>query len=93
MVRQESAKLKTMAGQAKLLGTLLGVGGAMLLSLYHGPILHVGGSSINLGIANNATTNDANHSHGNIIGPIMVIISALTWAISFIIQVSHYKSL
>ncbi|PWA81585.1 Drug/metabolite transporter [Artemisia annua] len=75
-----------MAGQAKLLGTLLGVGGAMLLSLYHGPIIPIGGSSIHLGIANNANTNDVNHSHGNIIGPIMVIISALTWAIWFIIQ-------
>ncbi|GJZ47859.1 WAT1-related protein [Tanacetum coccineum] len=84
--RQESAKLKTMAGQAKLLGTLLGVGGAMLLSLYHGPIIPIGRSSIHLGIANNANTNDVNHSQGNIIGPILVIISALTWAIWFIIQ-------
>ncbi|KAL8208826.1 hypothetical protein R6Q57_008238 [Mikania cordata] len=81
--KQESAKLKTMGGQAKLIGTLVGVGGAMLLSMYHGPILPIGGSSVHLRVANDAA-ND--HGQGNLIGPFLVIISTLTWAMWFVLQ-------
>ncbi|KAD5317850.1 hypothetical protein E3N88_17796 [Mikania micrantha] len=83
MFKQESAKLKTMGGQAKLIGTVVGVGGAMLLSMYHGPILPIGGSSVHLRVANDAA-ND--HGQGNLIGPFLVIISTLTWAMWFVLQ-------
>ncbi|XP_076930548.1 WAT1-related protein At1g09380-like [Bidens hawaiensis] len=81
--KQENVKLKTLGGQAKLIGTLLGVGGAMVLALYHGPLVPIRGSSIHL----NIVANDySDHTQGNILGPILVIISALTWSIWFIIQ-------
>ncbi|KAL4561455.1 hypothetical protein LXL04_033621 [Taraxacum kok-saghyz] len=84
--KQENAKLKTLGGQAKLMGTLIGVGGAMLLSMYHGPVVPIGESGIDVSIGK-TTTNDPNgDSEGNLIGPILIIISAFTWAIWFIIQ-------
>ncbi|XP_076887259.1 WAT1-related protein At1g09380-like [Bidens hawaiensis] len=81
-VRQENAKLKTLGGQAKLIGTLLGVGGAMVLALYHGPLIPIRGSKIHLKIA----ADHAGHTHGSLLGPFLVIVSALTWSIWFIIQ-------
>ncbi|KAI3508998.1 hypothetical protein L1887_24021 [Cichorium endivia] len=84
--KQENAKLKTLAGQAKLMGTLIGVGGAMLLSMYHGPVVPIGESGIDLNIAKNTIKDPNEDSQGNLIGPILIIISAFTWAIWFIIQ-------
>ncbi|KAK9070749.1 hypothetical protein SSX86_011151 [Deinandra increscens subsp. villosa] len=81
--KQESAKLKTIGGQAKLLGTVVGVAGAMVLSLYHGPVVPIGQSRIHLSIANKVANDPA---QGNLIGPFLVILSSLTWAIWFIIQ-------
>ncbi|KAI3695051.1 hypothetical protein L1987_78039 [Smallanthus sonchifolius] len=83
--KQESAKLKTLGGQAKLVGTLVGVAGAMVLSMYHGPVVPIGESAIHLSIAN-SSANDPSQGKGNFIGPFLVIISSLTWAIWFIIQ-------
>ncbi|XP_076925502.1 WAT1-related protein At1g09380-like [Bidens hawaiensis] len=81
--KQENAKLKTLGGQAKLTGTILGVGGAMVLALYHGPLIPIRGSSIHLKIA---ASDHSDHTQWNILGPILVIVSALTWLIWFIIQ-------
>ncbi|CAH1444062.1 unnamed protein product [Lactuca virosa] len=85
--KHENAKLKTLAGQAKLMGTLIGVGGAMLLSMYHGPVVPIGESGIDVNIMKNTITKDSNgDTQGNLIGPILIIISAFTWAVWFIIQ-------
>ncbi|XP_071719516.1 WAT1-related protein At1g09380-like [Rutidosis leptorrhynchoides] len=84
LCNQESAKLKTMAGQAKLIGTFIGVGGAMLLSLYHGPKIPIGESRIHIHTSANDNAND--HDQVNLIGPLLVIVSSVTWAIWFIIQ-------
>ncbi|KAI7731659.1 hypothetical protein M8C21_009527 [Ambrosia artemisiifolia] len=83
MFKQEDAKLKTLGGLAKLIGTLIAVAGAMMLSMYHGPVVPIGESAIHLRAANNAVNDSA---RGTMIGPVLVIISALTWAIWFIIQ-------
>ncbi|XP_071701417.1 WAT1-related protein At1g09380-like [Rutidosis leptorrhynchoides] len=84
LCKQENAKLKTLAGQAKLIGTFVGVGGAMLLSLYHGPKIPIGQSRIHITTSANTNTND--HGQVSLIGPLLVIISSVTWAIWFIIQ-------
>ncbi|KAI3770818.1 hypothetical protein L6452_01963 [Arctium lappa] len=85
--KQESAKLKTLAGQAKLFGTFVGVGGAMLLSMYHGPVVPIGESSIHLTFADMAKDPNPNgQGNSNLLGPILVILSSLTWAIWFIMQ-------
>ncbi|KAK1434569.1 hypothetical protein QVD17_00316 [Tagetes erecta] len=81
--KQESAKLDTIGGQAKFLGTLVAVAGAMLLSMYHGPIIPIGASSSRLRDSNNVANGSGQVS---IIGPVLVIVSAFTWAIWFIIQ-------
>ncbi|PWA76305.1 WAT1-related protein [Artemisia annua] len=85
LARQENARLRTMAGQAKVMGTLVCVGGAMLLSLYHGPIIPIGESHVHLSIASEKNkSNDTNH--GNLIGPCLIIFSTFSWAIWFVLQ-------
>ncbi|PWA59285.1 Drug/metabolite transporter [Artemisia annua] len=82
---QENTRLRTIAGQAKVMGTLVCAGGALLLSLCHGPIIPISESYIHLTIASEMhKSNDTNH--GNLIGPCLIIFSAFSWAIWFVLQ-------
>lgn len=85
----ESVGLRTAGGQAKVWGTILCVGGALLLSFYHGHILHIGQSTIHWEYAQNASNQSSTttNGHGNVfLGPFLIIASAVSWAIWFIIQ-------
>ncbi|OIS97952.1 PREDICTED: WAT1-related protein At1g09380-like [Nicotiana attenuata] len=82
----EKLGLRNIAGQAKLLGTIICVGGAMVLSLYHGKVV-IGQLGFHWKYAE-STGKDVNSSgHGNFFtGPFLVIMSSLTYAIWLIIQ-------
>ncbi|GMP69217.1 hypothetical protein CsSME_00028558 [Camellia sinensis var. sinensis] len=82
----ESVGIKRKAGQAKILGTVVCVGGAMLLSLYHGRTV-IGRSSIHWKYAENIRKETStNHPNNFILGPFLIIASTVSWAIWFIIQ-------
>ncbi|CAL5341053.1 unnamed protein product [Camellia sinensis] len=84
----ESVGMKRKAGQAKILGTVVSVGGAMLLSFYHGHSV-IGESSIHWKYADDmGKENSTNHHHSSsfILGPFLIIASTVSWAIWFIIQ-------
>ncbi|KAH7867256.1 hypothetical protein Vadar_030979 [Vaccinium darrowii] len=85
--RLESVGIRRKAGQAKVVGTVVCVGGAMLLSFYHGSAL-MGGSSIHWKYADNMGKTNSAETHKNnfFLGPFLVIVSTLSWAIWFIIQ-------
>jgi hypothetical protein len=82
--------IKTRQGQAKVMGTILCVGGALLLSFYHGHIIGIGESSIHWTYAENMEKKSpTSSSHGNVIlGPFFLILSALSWSLWYIFQVS-----
>ncbi|CAL5343540.1 unnamed protein product [Camellia sinensis] len=82
----ESVGIKRKAGQAKIFGTVVCVGGAMLLSLYHGRTV-IGGSNFHWKYAEKiGKKNSTNHANNFILGPILVIASTVSWAIWFSIQ-------
>ncbi|XP_057424686.1 WAT1-related protein At1g09380-like [Lotus japonicus] len=87
LFRQEYLSFKTKAGIAKVLGTLLSVGGALLLSFYNGKVLDLGESKIHWGYADklNGTTSSGGGSIG-LLGPLAVIASTFVWAIWFVVQ-------
>ncbi|TKY52336.1 WAT1-related protein [Spatholobus suberectus] len=93
LFRQEYLRIKTKAGVAKALGTVLSVGGAVLLSFYHGKVLGLGESSIHWRYADKMEREASSGSGTNIIlGPVAVIGSALVWAVWFIVQANMSKS-
>ncbi|KAK4339765.1 hypothetical protein RND71_041227 [Anisodus tanguticus] len=81
----EKMGLRSIAGQAKFWGTIICVGGAMLLSLYHGKVV-IGQLGFHWKYAEN-TGEDVNSAHSNfLLGPFLLIVSSLTYAIWLIIQ-------
>ncbi|KAI4301677.1 hypothetical protein L6164_034930 [Bauhinia variegata] len=86
--RQENVRMKTMGSQAKVLGTIVCVGGALLLSFYHGEIIGLGESKIHWKYAERMQQRDQDSSGKTnlLLGPFMLILSALSWSLWFIIQ-------
>ncbi|KAF5947822.1 hypothetical protein HYC85_013779 [Camellia sinensis] len=74
----ESVGIKKKAGQAKILGTVVCVGGAMLLSLYHGRTV-IGRSSIHWKYAEIiGKETSTNHPNNFILGPFLIIASTVS---------------
>lgn len=86
LFRLEKIRIKKLPSQAKVLGTLLTVGGAMLMTLYKGPIVDFIRSSRG-GHHEKATqaTADLNWVKGTL----MLIASCVGWSGFFILQVSY----
>lgn len=91
--RLEKVGLRSKAGQAKVLGTILCICGSMLLSLYHGKVL-IGQLRIHWKYSQHDTSKniiDPNNNHGNFfLGPFLVIISTVVYSLWLIIQVRKY---
>ncbi|CAN6543143.1 unnamed protein product [Malus baccata var. baccata] len=89
--RLEKLNLKNLAGKAKVMGTLMGIGGAMLMTFYKGMEINIWSTHVDLIHANRQQ-----HSHlastphtdtGNqILGCLLAFASCLCYAIWLIIQ-------
>lgn len=83
LFRLEKIKMKTIRSQAKVVGTLATVSGAMVMTLMKGPVLFgTHGSNIN-----NQHNSGPNTQHA-VAGSIMIVIGCFSWACFVILQVS-----
>ncbi|WKA02635.1 hypothetical protein VitviT2T_020797 [Vitis vinifera] len=84
--RLETVGIKTRPGQAKVLGTVVCIGGAMILTFYRGHAINIGESGIHWKYAEQLKTRDSQSGANFILGPFLLITSCISWAIWFIIQ-------
>ncbi|XP_044488931.1 WAT1-related protein At1g68170-like [Mangifera indica] len=79
----EKVGIKTLAGKAKVFGTLIGIGGAMLLTFYKGVEIKIWSTNIN--VLHNAATH---HTESNkfLLGCLLVLASCFTYSSWLIIQ-------
>lgn len=82
--RMEKVNSKKLIYQVKVMGTLVTVGGAMLMTLYKGPIVEMVWSKHAHSPTSNTT---ATHDKDWVKGSILVILATLAWSALFIIQV------
>ncbi|XP_073038872.1 WAT1-related protein At1g09380-like [Primulina eburnea] len=82
----EKLGLKSKAGQAKIWGTIICVGGALLLSFYQGQMVNIGQSGIHWKYAEKTGTKNSIDHAVNSKGPMLLVASAVSWAVWLIIQ-------
>ncbi|KAF7143297.1 hypothetical protein RHSIM_Rhsim05G0130200 [Rhododendron simsii] len=83
--RLESVGIRKKVGQAKVLGTVVCVGEAMLLSFYHGSVV-MRRSSIHWKYANNMGKGNSTNDKKFMLGPFLLIASNFSWGAWLIIQ-------
>ncbi|XP_031491319.1 WAT1-related protein At5g07050-like [Nymphaea colorata] len=84
LCRMEIVNIKKVRSQAKVVGTLVTVAGAMVMTLYKGPILDMVWSSSHHASGSSSSTEYVGTEF--VKGSIMIIISCLAWAALFVLQ-------
>ncbi|GLT38549.1 hypothetical protein SLA2020_127920 [Shorea laevis] len=85
LCKLEDVGIKTAAGKAKVIGTIVCVGGSMLVSFYHGHTIDITESSIHWLYAENMAASSSGNGT-SLLGTFLIIVSCVAWAIWFIIQ-------
>ncbi|RWR94524.1 WAT1-related protein [Cinnamomum micranthum f. kanehirae] len=87
LFRLEKVDIKRLADQAKIVGTLLCVGGAMFMTFYKGILIKMPESSIHWRYVENLAHKSSDGKTNIILGSALVIGGSLGWSIWFIVQV------
>uniref|UniRef100_A0A804N2L9 WAT1-related protein n=1 Tax=Zea mays TaxID=4577 RepID=A0A804N2L9_MAIZE len=88
-LKMESVRPGTPAGQAKLVGTAVCVGGSMVIPFYKGPVLGLWASPLHWRfVADHAPSPAAAaaHSGAAVLGDVLIIASCVAWAVWFILH-------
>ncbi|OIV91552.1 hypothetical protein TanjilG_08964 [Lupinus angustifolius] len=87
----EKLNLRAAAGRAKVLGTLIGIGGAMFLTFYKGIKIYIWPFHINLLHSNGHMIPLHADSSNKLVGVLCAIASCFSYALWLIIQQGQYK--
>lgn len=90
MSRMEHMKIKEVACQAKVIGTVVTFGGTLLMALYKGPVLSfMRSSSSHASQTENVTNPTGNHW---VIGTVFLLIGCAGFSAFYILQVYNAPS-
>ncbi|CAL1399953.1 unnamed protein product [Linum trigynum] len=93
--RMEKLEVKKVRTQAKLVGTLVTVAGAMLMTLYKGPIVEMFWSKALQPVGSDHGATDQSHESSDkdwFKGSILLILATLAWAFLFVLQTKALKT-
>ncbi|KAF3336604.1 WAT1-related protein [Carex littledalei] len=91
LFRLETFTVRTLSGQAKVFGTILGVGGAMVLTFYKGIPLEIWETHVNL-VEHNRTVQKQQNEGNQALGSLLAVCCCLCYAIFLTIQAKLSKS-
>lgn len=86
-IRLERVKIKELRSQAKVIGTLVSFAGALLMTLYKGPQVHL---FHNPNTTHQESGNHSTQSHQHwIAGTLFIGLGCLAWSSFYILQVTY----
>lgn len=86
LFRLEKVKIKNIHSIAKIVGTMVTLGGATLMTLYKGPVMNMfGTSSAHTGTGSSSSASSSG-DHKWVVGTLMVMASCVGWSAFFILQ-------
>lgn len=91
MLRMEKVDIKKVRSQTKIAGTVVCVGGAMLMTLYKGPIVPIFGRTHHNHFASPSSSSSVNSDKDWTKGSILLVAACLAWAAFFILQAAVLK--
>ena len=91
ILRMERVRLRSVHSQAKIVGTALTVAGAVLMILYHGPVVQFPWTK---GQHHDAAAAAAGHAAGRVFlaGTLYVIAACVAWSGFFVLQANTLQS-
>jgi len=91
VLRMEKVRLRSVHSQAKIVGTVLTVAGAVLMILYHGPAVQFPWSKAQHHHDSSAGAG-AQGGAGFLTGIITIIVACVCWSAFFVLQANTLKS-
>ncbi|KAI3834153.1 hypothetical protein MKW98_018203 [Papaver atlanticum] len=84
--KMEKIGVKKLQEQAKILGTIICVGGAMIMTFYKGSLINIGKSSLHWRYGEEMSVDKSGGDSSSLLGPLFVALSCAASAAWFIIQ-------
>ncbi|MBA0706512.1 hypothetical protein Golax_018616 [Gossypium laxum] len=82
----EKLGFRTMAGRAKVLGTVIGIGGAMLLTFYKGLQINMGSTHFHLLLSHGPISSNAPSTNQHLLGALLALTSCISYSLWLNIQ-------
>lgn len=86
LLRLEKVNIRTFGGQAKVIGTVISVSGAMIMTLYKGPVIKF----LSPGVEGHLMASSSKPKN-LVLGSILVFGSIVTWSASIVFQAPFLK--
>ncbi|CAA7019675.1 unnamed protein product [Microthlaspi erraticum] len=85
ILRMEKVKIVEVRSQAKVIGTLVALGGALVMTLYKGPLIPLPWSSPTLDQQNGHTNSSQDHNHW-VAGTLLILLACVAWSCFYVLQ-------
>jgi len=82
----EKVNIAEVRSKAKIIGTLVGLGGALVMTLYKGPLIPLPWSNPNMDQQNGHTNSSQDHNNW-VVGTLLILLGCVAWSGFYVLQV------
>ncbi|KAF2534982.1 hypothetical protein F2Q68_00020646 [Brassica cretica] len=87
ILRMEKVNIAEVRSQAKIIGTLVALGGALVMTLYKGPLIPLPWSNPNTNQHNGHSNSSQDHNHW-VGGTLLILLGCVAWSCFYVLQIA-----